>query len=328
MLQALVEGRSHEYQSVERAPCVSVVQALVAVLLVAQVGHLGGYFLHREVVHEGGGVSLVPQEGGDLTQQTLHQMADRHAGGDGVRVDNDVGADALAREGHVFLAVGHSDGTLLSVAGGKLVSYLRDPYVTNAHLGELVAILVGGQHHPVHDARLVGPHRCAVVLARHRGALRVWPLDSIGHRFADQHVIVTNALTRLGQAVWPQFVIRASLLLIHVHSRFLERLVCEGVVRARSALGLGVVGTEEGRPEQSSVDGGLVHDERVLLVVARVAGNTHDAVDPRGQFSEVHVVHSACCGEGLLGVVQHVRHGVHAYLEGGQVDAHGLLAHG
>ena len=38
-----------------------------------------------------------------LAHQRLHHVADGHAGGDGVRVDDEVGADALSREGHVLL---------------------------------------------------------------------------------------------------------------------------------------------------------------------------------------------------------------------------------
>ena len=38
-----------------------------------------------------------------LALETLDQVADGHAGGDGVRVDDDVGRDTLGREWHVLL---------------------------------------------------------------------------------------------------------------------------------------------------------------------------------------------------------------------------------
>ena len=52
----------------------------------------------------------------------------------------------------------------------------------------------------------------------------------------------------------------------------------------------------------------------IFLVVAGVAGDAHDAIDAAGQFSEVHVLHGPSRAQGLLGIVQHVRHRVHAHL--------------
>ena len=49
-------------------------------------------------------------------------MAHSHARRNGMWVYDDVGADALAGEGHVFLAVRHSYGSLLPVTGCKFVA--------------------------------------------------------------------------------------------------------------------------------------------------------------------------------------------------------------
>ena len=52
-----------------------------------------------------------------------------------------------------------------------------------------------------------------------------------------------------------------------------------------------------------------------------------DDVDAGGKLAEVQVLHGARRHQGLLGVEEHVRQGVHANLEVGDVRAHRLLAH-
>ena len=76
---------------------------------------------------EGRGVALLAHQRRNLAHQALHQVPDGHAAGDGVRVDDDVRRDALARERHVLLRVGDADGALLPVPGRELVAHLRDP---------------------------------------------------------------------------------------------------------------------------------------------------------------------------------------------------------
>lgn len=46
------------------------------------------------------------------------------------------------------------------------------------------------------------------------------------------------------------------------------------------------------------------------------------------QLSEAQVLHGACGDERFLGVVQDVSECVHANVEVGDVDAHGLFSHG
>ena len=78
-------------------------------------------------------------------------MGDGHAGGDGVRVDDDVGCEAGGGEGHVFLAVGDADGSFLTVAGGELVTDLRDFGCASADLDEFEAFDVRGEEDLVDD---------------------------------------------------------------------------------------------------------------------------------------------------------------------------------
>mmetsp|Transcript_28574 Transcript_28574/g.54587 ORF Transcript_28574/g.54587 Transcript_28574/m.54587 type:complete len:354 (-) Transcript_28574:2764-3825(-) len=164
VLEPLVVGGPQEnLASLEHAAGVPVVHGFVAALLVAALVQSRRDVLHRHV-REGGGVALVSKQRGHLAHEALHQMADGHAGGDGVRVDHDVGGDAFAAKRHVLLGVGHSDGALLAVPRRKLVPDLRHAHGAHAHLDELEPLVVGGDQHLVDDARLRGAQRGAAVL--------------------------------------------------------------------------------------------------------------------------------------------------------------------
>jgi hypothetical protein len=80
----------------------------------------------------------------------------------------------------------------------------------------------------------------------------------------------------------------------------------------------------EGRHEHAAVDGGLVDDDRVLLVEAREARDCDEGVDAARQVVAVHDARRVRRHQRLLGVVEHVRHGVEAVPKVGGVDADGL----
>ena len=60
-------------------------------------------------------ISVRTGNGAGFAEQTFHQLPNRHAGGQGIRVDNDVRCHAIQAKGHVFLAVGHANRAFLSV---------------------------------------------------------------------------------------------------------------------------------------------------------------------------------------------------------------------
>ena len=87
-----------------------------------------------------------------LAQQALDQVPDGHPGRDGVRIDDEVGSDALRSERHVFLAIRDPNSTLLTMTRSKFITDLRNtgrPY-TNLH--ELLPISVRGQEDLVNNA--------------------------------------------------------------------------------------------------------------------------------------------------------------------------------
>jgi hypothetical protein len=127
---------------------VAVVHDLEAALLVSEVLQQFGDVVngHRS---EGRRVTLVARERRDLGKKALDQVADGHAGGNGVRIDDDVWGNAFACERHVFLPVRDADGSLLAVPRGELVTDLRDADRADADLDELAAFGVGSEQYLV-----------------------------------------------------------------------------------------------------------------------------------------------------------------------------------
>lgn len=80
-------------------------------------------------------------------------------------------------------------------------------------------------------------------------------------------------------------------------------------------------------PKESSLNSRSIQDNRILLVVPRIAQDSHNTVDAGGQFSETQVLHTSRGDQGFVRVVQHVRKRVHAHVEVGDVHAHGLFTH-
>ena len=153
-----------------------------------------------------------------------------------------------------------------------------------------------------------------------RTANRVWQ----GDRLADDHVVAANAHARRADAVVVQLVVEGVAHAAHaVPVRLLDHLL---VVVVHVAL-LVAIRAEEDGAEQAAVDARRAHDDRVLLVVARVGQDGDDGVDAGGQVVEAHVLHGARGRQRLLRVVEHVRQCVHAHVEVGRVHAHRLLAH-
>lgn len=93
-------------------------------------------------------------------------MTNGHSAGNSVGIDDDIGCDALAREGHVLLAIEDTAGTLLTVAGGKFVTDLWSLGGTHPHFAELVTLIVPRYHDLIDDAVLAATHENARVTLR------------------------------------------------------------------------------------------------------------------------------------------------------------------
>mmetsp|Transcript_16479 Transcript_16479/g.64296 ORF Transcript_16479/g.64296 Transcript_16479/m.64296 type:complete len:1268 (+) Transcript_16479:614-4417(+) len=324
VLEALIVGGPDEEVRLQLPAGVAVVEHFVAVALVAAVVEHHRDLVGREGRVEGGGVALFAGVGRQLAEEAFNQLTDGHTRGNGVRVDDEVRRDALHREGHVVLAVGDADRSLLAVARRELVSDLRRAHRAHAHVDQLVAVLGRRDHHLVHDAVLAAPQGHRGVLLGVARSLRLEVVAAVrrdGGGLADDDVVARHLYARRDEAVLLELGVGAvqDRRLRVGHLVRLDRLAC--------ALQLVPVGAHEDGAEEAAVDGRLVHDDRILLVVARVAGDCHDAVLSCRQAAELEELHRARDNQRLLRVPEDVRHRVHAQLEVGDVHAHSLLAH-
>mmetsp|Transcript_38401 Transcript_38401/g.115055 ORF Transcript_38401/g.115055 Transcript_38401/m.115055 type:complete len:461 (-) Transcript_38401:2045-3427(-) len=327
MLETLVERRTDEDSGVERTAGVSLIHGLVAVTLISH-----GMETHTDIldghVREGGGVALAPLEYDDLAEETFDQLSDGHSGGDGVRIHDDVGDDPLGREGHVFLSVGHTDRSLLSVPRCKFVPDLGDANVPNPNLGEPIPLLRGAEQHVINDTVLVGLHgRRTIPLGVPAGHTR---RRIHGSRLTDEYVVPAHPRPRLDQSIPVELGVFPVLhTATAVHRRLLERLGRERSDRThRRRLLLIDVASIIRRTEQSAIDRALIHNERILLIVSRIDHDADDDVHSRGQFAKVEEFHGPGGAQRLLGIVEDVGHGIHTDLIIRRVNAHGLLSHG
>lgn len=89
-----------------------------------------------------------------------------------------------------------------------------------------------------------------------------------------------------------------------------------------------LVGSVEGGSEETTVDGGLVYDNGIFLVVPRETGDGCDCVDSEGDILRHDKLETSVGGEGDLRVVEDVEHRIHSEGEIRRVETHGLLTHG
>lgn len=84
-------------------------------------------------------------------------MSDGHAGGDAVRIDDEIRDDAIDRPRHVFLPEIHADGALLSMSGRKFVSNFWNPNLPCSNFSNFPVSKVGGDDGSIDVAKLRPP---------------------------------------------------------------------------------------------------------------------------------------------------------------------------
>mmetsp|Transcript_59656 Transcript_59656/g.129706 ORF Transcript_59656/g.129706 Transcript_59656/m.129706 type:complete len:456 (-) Transcript_59656:728-2095(-) len=323
MLESLVVRRAEENGCDHPATCLAVVHDLRASLLVSASVQLLGNVLDRHL-DEGRGVGLLTDDRPDLSHNTFDNVTNGHARGYGVWVHDNVGSDSLTCERHVLLLVCDSTSSFLSVTRGEFVADLGDANRAHSNLDELEPrVGVGGEHDLVNHANLVVTRTDGLIQLDLLVALE---LDDLG--LADDHVVLRHADTRRAQPVLVDLVVVDRF----QHLALLPRRPFElfQVLRAAAVAGPVLLlhkGTIKTTPEETTVDGALVHDDRVFLVVAAVAGDGDDGVLARRELVKMEVVHCVGFHKGLLRVEKHVSEGIHAEVVVGDVNPHGLLAH-
>mmetsp|Transcript_10451 Transcript_10451/g.26303 ORF Transcript_10451/g.26303 Transcript_10451/m.26303 type:complete len:451 (-) Transcript_10451:2197-3549(-) len=328
MSQTLVVHRTQKQLNIQWASSVSIVKHLISMWLITKfMETTGNIFDNVGLLSKGGCIGFLSAHSCHLALQTLDQLSDGHTTGNGVWIHDDVWTDTLHGEWHVLLSIGDAHRTLLSVTTTELVTDLRNANTAHAHLHKLVAVAVGGEHHAVDNTALTAAHRRAVVLLHEaRGTLSIHTVVLLLQwtGLAHDDVVTGDTCARRDQTVRVDLVVVG---VPHAHHLTLSGpLEAFGTHTALALLHVTVAAVEDGA-EEAAVDGRLVHDHTVFLVVATVAGDRDNRVDTGRQRTEVKVLHVARDHQRLLRVVEEMRQCVHAHLIVGDVDAHGLLAH-
>eukprot|EP00042_Codosiga_hollandica_P059448 m.916303 g.916303 ORF g.916303 m.916303 type:complete len:306 (-) comp60162_c0_seq1:2712-3629(-) len=161
VLESLVVRGSEVNLCIELAAGEAVVEHLVSVFVVVVPLQRGCDMLHADG-GEGRCIADLASLAGHLADQTLQQVPNGHATGNGVWVHDDVWIDALTSKRHVLLPVRDAAGALLSVATGELVTDLRNADRPHAHLHKPVAVVGVGDHHLVNHTGLTGAQELAL----------------------------------------------------------------------------------------------------------------------------------------------------------------------
>mmetsp|Transcript_10118 Transcript_10118/g.15281 ORF Transcript_10118/g.15281 Transcript_10118/m.15281 type:complete len:422 (-) Transcript_10118:326-1591(-) len=327
MLQPLIICGADKNLGREGHTGVPIVQHLVTVFLISvKMKSLRKLVRHLGLRRERSSISLFSQQRGDLPQQTLNQLPNGHTRGNSVRIDNQIGSNTLACEGHVFWTIGNTHCSLLTVTTGKLVSNLRDTNRTYTNLHQSETFLVGRQHHTIDNSTLTctqlntsisliclwGTITHILLRSLH---LRGLPNDNITPRnsrsWGNQSIFFQLLVTTMPKT---RAIIRVRLLekLFHLYPPLLLR--CS-------------IRTIENRAEESTINRGLIHHNRIFLVIPRVTHNRNHTVLTGGEATEVEVLHVFRCHKGFLWVVQNVGQGIHSELVVGDVNSHRLFTH-
>ena len=280
-----------------------------------------------------------PRHRAQLGEHALHDVADRHARWESVRIDDQVGNHAVFAEGHVVLRQDQAHHALLAVAGRHFVAQLRRANLPETHLQDAALSRPPAHKHPVDFAVVMNVRRHRAVSIRdhffrlaHHATRHLLHL-AVDLHHADHRHLGTLGHKRLGRhpAVSIKHGIRGL--------RQLQRHLCRGVFRVRWVGKLHVfvlthvtLGHRERlirrQLEEPALHRRAVDDHAVFLIEARVRHDRHDSVEPARHAVAQRVVRGHRRHERPLGRVQHIGHRIESFLEIGGVDAHGLLGLG
>lgn len=124
MLQPLIESGTKEDHNFKPPTSETVEHDFVTVPLIAHVVELLSDVLNSDVMLERRGISLCTLQCSNLRHEGLDKMANCHSRRDSVRIDNHIGSDTFSGEWKIFLSIGHTTSSLLTMTRSELISNL------------------------------------------------------------------------------------------------------------------------------------------------------------------------------------------------------------
>jgi len=153
VLKTLVISGAQEDKYLKLLACKAIVHHLVSITLVTQVVEVCCNVVYW-LAAKWSCITKDSIESASLGKNTFNQMANCHSGWNSVRIDNQVGHDALSSKWQVFLSISHSASTFLTMARRKLISNLGCLNSSHLYFDEQVVIYFLGDHHLVNLASL------------------------------------------------------------------------------------------------------------------------------------------------------------------------------
>ena len=239
-----------------------------------------------------------------------------------MRIDNNVGANAVLRKGHIPLGNDIANRAFLSHSATHFITNHRFAKCANADFTEAVSFSIAVNITLVNITLL----RCVI------DATDVLIFDDFGGVVSvvlDWDDLSHNDIAILNKRIhWHNPALIQLVVIPELHPL---RLGCVGVASdflvAVDFLVLVLLRMINRGGEHPAVNGALIHENGVFLIVSRIRHNRDDEGRAGGDFRELNHLHEAGIHEGAVRVGEDIRGLVHTALVIRDIDADGLLAH-
>ena len=209
-------------------------------------------------------------------------MSNGHSGRNAMRVDNHIRNNTINTERKIFLSICHSTCSLLTMSWSKFITYLRNSHTSDSHLRKLVAICICRHDDKVNYTSLCPSRsqRCIFEFfldfhTMHFGVVRG------SQDLSNQYFFVFDILSRRNYSICIKFV---NVFLKNVDFftfGFANFSFCSITL---SNVFLCFIGSIEGRSVKSSLNGWLIQDDAILLIIACEACHGHNWISSNGHL--------------------------------------------
>ena len=314
MLQALIEDGSHKDTRCHLLARRTTIQDFVGMGLQLEIvtqHRRQSIYAH---IRKRTAISHCADFRAQSSHERLHQVGNRHAARNTMRVDNDVWNDTRRRLRHILRFQDHSHCTLLSVTGTKLISNRRHTLRPHANLDKGESLAVPSMIDLVHESRLVVAqhlggiteplssrclHRRSRLRRRHRGKRTVrnpsrhcslYSAQTDRHNLSNQNIVVVHIGIFLYHTILPQlFVVGEFGVFRQCGIRLTESLL---LARCLILLLLILVRSVEDGTEQSTIQRCAIDHHGIFLIVATIRHNRHhDIVATRHFLCQIVLAH-------------------------------------
>ncbi|KAH3688248.1 hypothetical protein WICPIJ_000773 [Wickerhamomyces pijperi] len=137
-------------------------------------------------------------------------MRHSHTRWNGMRIDNQIWNNTFCGERHIFTTVSDTNGTLLTVSGGELITDLWHLCRSHSNLDEFQTIGVSGDQHLIDNTVLCGSQRSRGISLGmvHCSLTQLFHIWSNWRGLTDDDIFTRDTDTWFDQPIRIQFLIR------------------------------------------------------------------------------------------------------------------------